>query len=201
MSGTIEVTGNPTGNVKRSRLMLLFIFALFALPLLVAWVLNFNGGFTPAATANNGTLVRPVRPVSAIGLFDVSGAVLDTGYFKGKWTLLYRQAGDCNAACQQILYTLRQVRLAQGKNIDRVQRLLLLEGATMPAWVSGLDEHYPGLMVARVATAENADVFGTAGRIYLVDPIGNVMMEYSLDAPPRGMIKDLERLLRISYVG
>jgi hypothetical protein len=93
------------------------------------------------------------------------------------------------------------VRLTQGKNIDRIQRLLLLEGATMPAWAAEAAEHYPGMDIARAVNGAAADVFGVAGRIYLIDPLGNLMMEYALDAEPRGMTKDLERLLLISYVG
>jgi cytochrome oxidase Cu insertion factor (SCO1/SenC/PrrC family) len=201
MSRTLEATGTHTANVKRSRLTLILIFVLFALPLVVAWILNFKGGFTPGETSNNGTLIQPVRPVSATGVFDMRGVALNTDYFKGKWTLLYRHVGDCGETCHQTLYTVRQVRLAQGKNIDRVQRLLLLDGAAMPTWVGELAKHYPGLTVARTATGKDAELFGTAGRVYLVDPLGNVMMEYALDANPRGMIKDLERLLLISYVG
>jgi len=140
-------------------------------------------------------------PGKCAGLFDTHDVALNADYFQGKWTLLYRHVGDCGDTCHQALYTVRQVRLAQGKNIDRVQRLLLLEGAAMPAWVSEVVEHYPGLTVARRAIGKDAEVFGVAGQVYLVDPLGNVMMEYALDANPRGMIKDLERLLRISYVG
>jgi hypothetical protein len=201
MSGTIETTGAGTASVKRSRLTLILILAFFALPLVVAWILNFKGGFTPTATSNNGTLIQPVRPVSAAGLLDRHDVALNADYFQGKWTLLYRHVGDCGDTCHQALYTVRQVRLAQGKNIDRVQRLLLLEGAAMPTWVSEVVEHYPGLTVARSAIGKDAEGFGVAGQVYLVDPLGNVMMEYALDANPRGMIKDLERLLRISYVG
>lgn len=200
MSRALDTMGIRAG-VKRTRLTLVLIFAFFALPLAVAWMLNFTGGFTPGATTNHGTLVQPVRPVSAAGLFDAGGAALNAGYFKGKWTLLYRNTGVCGDACHQVLYVVRQVRLAQGKNIERVQRLLLLDGAAMPVWVGEVAGHYPGLTVARAAAAQDAQVFGPAERIYLVDPLGNLMMEYALDADPRGMIKDIERLLRISYVG
>ncbi|MBI5041768.1 MAG: hypothetical protein HZB57_11400 [Gammaproteobacteria bacterium] len=192
---------NDTARVRRARLTLILIFAMFALPLVVAWVLNFMTDFTPGETANHGTLIKPVRPVTAAALLDLKGAALGANYFKGKWTLVYRQAGECGDACHQALYVLRQVRLAQGKNVDRVQRLLLLEGAAMPVWGGEVAEHYPGLAIARAATATDIAAFAPAGRIYLVDPVGNLMMEYAVDAVPRGIVKDLERLLNVSYVG
>ncbi|RRQ22116.1 hypothetical protein [Thiohalobacter thiocyanaticus] len=95
------------------------------------------------------------------------------------------------------------MRLAQGKNIDRVQRLLLLAEPAAPDWVREAQGHYPGLLIARPAQAGAAalEPFPAAGRVYLIDPLGQLMMEYPLQADPKGMIKDLERLLRISYVG
>jgi cytochrome oxidase Cu insertion factor (SCO1/SenC/PrrC family) len=181
--------------------MLVLILAFFALPLVVAWVLNFNGDFVPGATTNNGMLVQPVRPVTAVDLFDARGGAVDAKYFIGKWTMLYRHSGACDDVCQKTLYTVRQVRLTQGKNIDRIQRLLLLEGASMPAWVATAAEQFPGMDIALATNGAAADAFGVAGRIYLIDPLGNLMMEYALDAEPRGMTKDLQRLLLISYVG
>jgi hypothetical protein len=38
-------------------------------------------------------------------------------------------------------------------------------------------------------------------RIYLVDPLGNVMMFYPAGAPAKGMLEDMKRLLRLSQIG
>ncbi len=201
MSAPVDTTATLRTGVTRTRLMLVLILAFFALPLVVAWVLNFTGDFIPASTTNHGTLVQPVRPVTAVDLVDARGAAVDAKYFIGKWTILYRHAGGCDEVCQKALYTMRQVRLTQGKNIDRIQRLLLLEGATMPAWAAATAEQYPGMTIVRAGSGAVADAIAVAGRIYLIDPLGNLMMEYALDTEPRGMTKDLQRLLLISYLG
>lgn len=198
---TATATPADSRSPKRARITLLLVFALFAAPLVIAWVLNFTGDFKPAATTNHGTLVQPARPVAADGLVDARGDPVDPALFKEHWTLVYQLAGPCETACQEALYLLRQVRLAQGKNIDRVQRLLLLDAAPTAEWITELEAHYPGLAVARPGSDMGDTGFPVPGRIYLVDPLGNLMMEYAADAEPRGMIKDLERLLRISYVG
>lgn len=192
---------NDVRAVNRSRLTLIAIFAFFALPMTVAWLLNFGGGWAPGATTNHGALVQPVIPVDTTGLVGPAGDALDPNLLRGEWTLVYRLSGDCDEICRQVLYVMRQVRLAQGKNIDRVHRLLLMDGVQAPAWVGEVQEHYPGLLIAHPVAAGGAERFPAAGRVYLVDPLGNLMMEYAADADPRGMIKDLERLLRISYVG
>jgi hypothetical protein len=192
---------NDVRGVNRSRLTLVLIVAFFALPMAVAWLMNFGADWSPGVTANHGTLVTPVVPVDTTGLVEPAGGALDPNLFRGEWTLVYRLSGDCDETCRQVLYVMRQVRLAQGKNIDRVRRLLLLEGTQTPTWVDEVQAHYPGLLVAHPAGSGGVMRFPAAGRIYLVDPLGNLMMEYAPDADPRGMIKDMERLLRISYVG
>ena len=37
--------------------------------------------------------------------------------------------------------------------------------------------------------------------IYLIDPLGNLMMSYAPDAKPKGMLEDMKRLLRLSHIG
>lgn len=194
-------TTSAPGKLTRSRVTLVMIFALFALPLALAWLLNFAGDFEPGRTVNSGHLIQPVRPVADVVLRNIRGGDQSTVSLRGKWTLLVRQAGDCDDSCRRVLYVLRQVRLAQGKNIDRVQRLMLLDKAEAPVWADEVAQHFPGLVLAHVASTSETAVFPPAGKIYLVDPLGNLMMEYALDADPRGMIKDLERLLRASYIG
>ena len=41
----------------------------------------------------------------------------------------------------------------------------------------------------------------TAERVYLIDPLGNLMMSYAPDAKPKGMLEDMKRLLGLSHVG
>lgn len=183
----------------RSRLTLLMIVAFFGLPVVVAWILNFGADFTPPATANHGALIQPVQPVTAEGYEDTQGVALAADFFLGEWTLVYRVSGNCAEACLHSLYRMRQVRLSQGKNIDRIKRLLIVDAAASGAWLAEVQTHYPGLVLVR--QTGDATQFQAGNHIFLVDPLGNLMMDYAPEVEPRGMIKDLERLLRISYVG
>lgn len=193
------------GALTRSRLILVLIFVLFALPLLVAWLLNFTGDFTPTATTHHGTLIQPVQVVASEGLVDPQGNSIEANFFKGEWTLVYRHSGPCAEPCRRALYVMRQVRLAQGKNIDRIKRLLLVDATAVETGLQAVQDHYPGLVLARPSAPDSAQrvaaEFPLPGHLYLVDPLGNAMMAYPPAVDPRGIIKDLERLLRISYIG
>lgn len=198
---------------RRSRLLLILVIAFFAAPVVLAWLAFYVfPDWRPSGTVNNGELVEPVLHLPDFNLATVDGTLLDQTVFRGKWTLLVFVEGDCQTDCIRRLYDIRQIRLAQGKNIDRLQRLVLLN-RTGPATATGkeLQAEFPGLLVIPVSREANGKLISgfeldgedplSAGRLYLVDPLGNLMMHYAPDADPRAVIKDLERLLKYSGLG
>ena len=198
---------------RRSRLWLIFVLGVFAAPLAIAWlILGVFPDWAPTGKVNHGELVSPVRPLPAFQLQTLSGEALDETFFRGKWTIVYLARGSCDRPCVEQLYNIRQVRLAQGKNIDRLQRLLLWqdEGISAEKRVE-LQEHFPGQVIVPLSAQRSPALLKTfeldaeqpldAGRIYLVDPLGHLMMNYEPEDEPRGMIKDLERLLKYSGLG
>lgn len=110
--------------------------------------------------------------------------------------------GACNAACRSKLYYMRQVRVAQGREQERIERLWLVLDKARPA--AGLLKQYDGTAVVSVNAGIRAQ-FPAAGRpedsIYLVDPLGNLMMRFPKNPDPRGMIKDIKHLLKASQIG
>ena len=197
----------------RSRLSLLLLLAFFAAPVVLAWLAFYVfPEWRPAGTSNHGQLITPLRPLPAFEVETLSGDRIDETFLRGKWTLVYLVQGACAERCVRQLYNLRQVRLAQGKNIDRIQRLLLWERADLrPGQRTELTEHFPGQVMAALPDRVPPELLETfvldeqdpmrAGRVYLVDPLGNLMMSYQPEDEPSGMIKDLERLLKYSGLG
>lgn len=196
--------------VRRSRVQLILIFALFLLPPVSAWVAwKYLGERGVSATTNAGSLISPARPLSSLGLMGADGAPMDDGVTGGRWTYVIFAPSDCDERCQQQLYITRQVRLAMSKDIPRVQRLLVL-GQVPQSELTGqltsdhADLHW-GVRSDPSATQWrefSGDGFAADGaHFFLVDPLGNLMMHYSLDVPAKGMIEDLQKLLKISQVG
>jgi hypothetical protein len=213
MTGNGEVVmavGTPSR--AKSRFTLLLVFGLFAAPVVFAWLAFFvYPDWRPDGSTNHGELIQPPRSLHFAPFSTVEGAALDEDFLQGKWTYVLWAGRECGNPCLEQLVRMHQVRLAQGKNIDRVQALLLVQGMEDPA-LRELQWHYPNLKIAHGGAtqmhgllrefqlAADEDVL-SGGRLYLVDPMGNLMMRYQPDAAPRGIVKDLERLLRISYVG
>jgi hypothetical protein len=170
--------------VKILRNKLSWVAVVCAAPLVLGTA-AYLFGWTSGTTSNYGELLPP-RPVSAPGLEPL----------RGKWVFVMFDAAACDPDCEKKLYFMRQVRRAQGKDMDRVERLWVLTDAAKPR---------PELMAAiegtRIAKREGvADAFSgnTVDPIYLVDPFGNLMMRFPRDPDPSKMIKDLQRLLKYS---
>lgn len=201
-------TPRPRSSISRFKLVLLF--ALFALPLLAAWIFHLHPGWVPKGTTNHGTLVQPARPLSLNGLVGLHGKPLPGKYLQGRWTLLYIGGDTCGRVCRTKLYDLHQILIATGNNAHRVQRLYVRTSALDPRHVQDLEQAHPRL---RVAIARPGGAFlrqfhfgegkspASAQRLYIVDPHGNLMMRYAPGASPHGMLKDLQHLLRVSQIG
>ena len=174
------------------------IFAVCAIPLTAALVAYFF--WPPSGRTNYGELIDP-RPLPAVPLTLLDGGSFSLADLKGKWVMIQADETSCGAPCQAKLFRMRQVRLAQGRNMDRIERVwLLLDPGRPSPEIAGL---YEGAIVARAAPALLAALpaADARDRIYLVDPRGNLMLRFPKDADPRRMIKDLERLLRYSGIG
>ena len=202
---------NDAAAVKRGRRQLLALAALFFVPLGVAFFLYYGpSGWRPGGETHLGDLLDPARPLPALALPQPDGSFTSPEWLRGKWTLLYVGDGQCDERCREALYLTRQTRVALNKDIDRVQRAFLVTGRCCDRGY--LTAEHPDLVVARVGAPDAAALLGpfpgcdgvavsSAGRIYLVDPLGNLLMSYSDAAPDKALLTDLKKLLRLSHIG
>ena len=204
---------NPeAAKLRRSRLTLVLLGALFIGPLIAAWVL-YSNGLRPTLTTNYGELVQPTTPLPALDLRTASGEA-QPQLMLGRWSLVQLGGDRCDAACSERLVLARQVRLALGAagvNKDRVQQVYIVP--TAEAALAASDQLKGEHTLLHIV----ADLGGDGQRasavfkpvdpqaIYLVDPNGNWLMTYrnqpDSDAFQRGLLKDLKKLLRLSSIG
>jgi hypothetical protein len=212
----------------RQRRVLIGLALLFFAPLGLAFYLYYgHGAWHPGGRVNAGELVSPARPLPALALplWSSDDAVAtghtDPNFLKGRWTFLYVGSGRCEAACQSRLYDTRQVRIALDRDMKRVQRVFIADAGCCDAQY--LREQHPDIVAVR-AGAEAAPLLallaaneglGSNGRgrqrpgrppfaesrVYLVDPLGNLMMSYPPETKAKGMLEDMKRLLRLSSIG
>jgi len=190
-----------------SRRTLLLLAALFILPFVIGSGL-FWLDWRPEKFGNHGELLQPTRALPAVGLYHADGRPLPTAELLGKWLLVLPVKGSCNATCQNNLQGMLKVHIALNKEQNRMQRVLIVgdvsDSANDPPMVE-LQRLFPGLLVAAVqanvaAEAWHGALNGRGQDVFIVDPIGNVMMRYADPSDMRGVLKDLERLLKYSWI-
>ena len=179
---------------------MLAIAALCLAPFIAAVIAYFY--WQPQGGMNYGDLV-PVRALIDPPLRHLDQRAFRLSELRGKWILLQLDQADCAAPCRAKLYNMRQVRLAQGREMERVERVwLILDDAPLE---TQLMREYDGTRMLRAAgspiVAEFPPPGGVRDHIYLIDPLGNLMLRFPRDADPRRMHKDLARLLRASRIG
>ena len=216
MSGADRGAADPAAAERALRarnLRTLGVLAgLFLMPLALAFCTYYGSPWRPAGRVNHGRLISPPRPVPAVPLPRIvlpgeapGGAALGAPLLRGGWSLVYIGAGDCTAACRAALLVMRQTRLGLNNDMTRVQRVFLVTGECCAREFLGRE--HSGLVVLD-ASAPAADAllaqFPASGRehaLYLVDPLGNLMMSYDARQNPHGLLEDLKKLLRLSHIG
>ncbi|VAW65533.1 hypothetical protein MNBD_GAMMA11-1669 [hydrothermal vent metagenome] len=197
---TSEITEKP-----RSNATLWLLVAFFIIPVIAAWLYFFMGARPD--TNNNGELIVPIIDIESLKLTDKSGTLLSRKALTPKWRLYYFVGSHCNKDCELSLYNMRQMNIALGKNSDRVEHAIAFLNSPDSAFNTlTASEHQQAIKV--FSQAENISALlklegatSETQSIYLVDPLGNIMMRFSKDLSPRLILKDINKLLKISRVG
>lgn len=210
----------------KSKLKLTFLLLITALPVTVA-TLSFKSAVDSGAiggTVNKGNLILPPADITALDMRDESGdsqfrtfeelieGIDADEYQTQPWLMVYVTAASCETACKERIHYLQQLHARLGKNTPRVRRYFL-HTATAPISDENktlFREVYPSMGIAfadRATIAQNLSAAGvqldldSTNYVFLVDPVGNVMMYYT-DVNTHEEIKtDLDRLLKYSSLG
>lgn len=96
----------------------------------------------------------------------------DRSEFVGRWHILMVSPKTCEVRCEEQLDALRRIHDALGREADRVR-------------------------VSRQSVEENALTEG----VWIVDPLGNLVLQYPESQIGKPILEDLKHLLRISRIG
>lgn len=183
-----------------NRLKLLGIGAIALAPVVGSYLLYWF--WAPENYTNYGTLL-PAKPVPARVAALIDGKPFSFEQLRGRWVLVVVDGGECPRSCEEKLWMIRQVRQAQGKELSRVERVWLIDDGHKPQ--ARLAQEYSGTWFVDARNGPQLEAFVAEGtprnHVYLMDPLGNVMMRFPQNADPKRMIKDLGRLLKYSSIG
>lgn len=184
----------PAERRRTSRRTLAALIALTIAPVAASYFTYYVIKPTQARTVGD---LLDIQPLPVLPAVNDNGQPVDLRNLRGKWVLLMADSGRCEQHCRDMLFTLRQLRLAQGREMGRVERLLLARDALprqLPDSADGVHVwHDTGRLAARLPVAQQADV---SRFIYVIDPLGNQVLRYRDDTEPRAVIRELSKLLK-----
>jgi len=200
------LSSTPAEQLRTRNLRTLAVLAgLFLLPLLASFWMYYGTQWRPASRVNHGELVIPARPLPQVNPPVVLGTPARGALFKHTWTLVYVGPGTCADSCRQSLYVMRQVRLALNNEMNRVERVFLATSDCCDR--SFLTQEHSGIVAVDASGAAPLPLVSEFPQdqrehsLFVVDPLGNLMMRFDTREDPKGLLQDLQKLLRLSSIG
>ncbi|SEN61927.1 hypothetical protein SAMN05428959_102635 [Duganella sp. CF517] len=190
------------------------VLAVCAAPLIASYFMYYvvkpKGGVT-----NYGTLIDPrLHPIPPMASTTLDGKPATLDNYKGKWIMLKVGPSECLQQCQDQLFAMRQLRTMQGKEMERIERVwMITDGEPLDTVLMRVND---GTRMLRAPAAvidkwlpldKAAPADNVADHVYLIDPLGNLMMRFPKGAVSsdtekvRKVHKDLYKLLKASAIG
>ncbi len=126
----------------------------------------------------------------------------------GHWLLVnVIPNGDCNESCIEAIHKTKQLRLMLNKELTRTRRIVMVLKDVAPETAGKWWEDDKTLLrvkpndavIKKIAAIRQGNI--PDGMLLLMDPLGNVMMQYEPGFDPYNVKSDLMHLLRISQIG
>jgi cytochrome oxidase Cu insertion factor (SCO1/SenC/PrrC family) len=195
---------NQVAKKATGRWKLFVVILICASPVIASYFTYYV--IKPGSRTNYGAFIDPREyPIPQLESTTLDGKPTGLDAYQGKWIMLQVGNADCTEACTKKLHDMRQLRLAQGKEMDRIERVwLITDNKPLDTM---LMREYDGTRMLR-ANPERVKAWlpvedGTTmfDHIYMIDPLGNLMMRFPKDADPNKIKKDLNKLLKASSIG
>lgn len=201
----------------RSKTPLIIILLMSLAPVIGALLVYFNPEWRPEGSAAYGELVEPQRPMpsaQALPLTSLDGQPFDLNSLKGKWIMMAADGAECLEACARKLFIIRNTHASQGKHVERLARVwFITDDAPVPEKVL---EAYKGAVMVRVnpVLLQQFLLGGAPGSVtpeqarkalstpmWVIDPLGNLILQYPAAADPELFRKDIRKLIQNSRIG
>jgi hypothetical protein len=190
---------------NRSLWIISLLFVLSILPPLSAWLVYKHGG--TSHTIAHGQLIHPAPNLAKLSLNKLTRGSIALKQLQGKWLLVYVTTGvEPQKVLVANLYRLNQVCLALGKNMHRVQPLVILLNQQHKALLSELTSQVYNRLLLTYTNANNWQQIATVptnvkAAFYIIDPLSNLILTYPANSAAKPLYQDLTRLLEVSHIG
>ena len=195
---------NTPVTTSRNPYTIWFVVLAFVAPVVLAYVMYFTGAIK--TFTNHGEILNPLVDISRFELKDQAGEAIDREKFTRQWVLISFVGKDCDEKCNARLYDIRQVHKSLGDDQERIDRMIIHLAPPSAELTKLISTEYPKAFNVYGNEQKISAVLGEKAQlrsnvIYIMDPIGNVMMRFTQDQSKQDLKADLKKLLKVSQIG
>lgn len=194
--------------LKINRRVILIVIAMSFIPFGIAWMMINNPQWLSNPT-NKGQLIIPPVTTERSELKGYDQFSLDNlSELNGRWVMVnVIPEQTCGELCLEAIFKTRQLRLMMSKDLTRIRRVVLIFDQINPNIAADWWKDDARLLRAKpdktlmnklekIRKGKVPD-----GMLLIMDPFGNIMMQYEPGFDPYDVKADLKKLLRISQIG
>jgi hypothetical protein len=184
---------DPQRRRRRGRLHLLAVVLVAVAPMILATCMYLFGFWVPESRSYHGYLIGNGQ----------SRADLGVQADERRWQLLVSAPGRCATDCQQLVYLARQVQIGLGRDAARASHALAGAQPLDEDYNLRLAREYPRLQRYGLDIAHYARIAPDTEKplLWIIDPLGNLVLRYEADVNGKDLLDDLRRLLKLSNIG
>jgi|TARA_B100001059_G_scaffold51628_1_gene45221 cytochrome oxidase Cu insertion factor (SCO1/SenC/PrrC family) len=180
----------------KTRLFLLLIIFSFAGPLVLASLMYKYSDIVPIPSPkSHGNLIEPVITINSNEDF------YETLMNEKKWVFMYVYEDEtCDLVCEATLYMMQQVRESVGRERQRISNVAIVKKSFLNNENKKVINKYNKIKLLKIIDNSFFNKL-KKNHLYLVDPLGNIFMYYQKDFNPKGLKKDIKKILKVSRIG
>jgi cytochrome oxidase Cu insertion factor (SCO1/SenC/PrrC family) len=199
---------NAIAGKKRNPYTVWFVVLAFVAPVALAYIMFF---FVDVKSfINHGEILNPIVHISSFKLTDEDNEIIPQAELTFKWRLISFVGKECDQSCESRLYDTRQIHTSLGKDQHRLSRMFIHLEPASESLNKLIDEEHEnvihvngdvGVIKKSLGVNIRSDASITNNEIYIMDPMGNVMMRFTQEQPNKEFLYDLKKLLKASQIG
>lgn len=184
--------------------LLIFLTPIIVITVSTVW---YYSGYGPEEKVNYGRLLSDPIDVGTLDL-ELDYQNLNVDSMERKWMLVHFINDACLESCADLIYVARQVNVLLARQQTRVKRYIAAPIEVKPK-LENFFTTYQDLNFIEVKDQSTTiqefkkngiDPFAQPN-IFVIDPIGNIILHYSGEVDGKKLLADLKKLLGASKIG
>ena len=184
-------------------------FLIFLTPIIVITVSTvwYYSGYGPEEKVNYGRLLSEPIDVGTLDL-ELDYQNLNVGSMERKWMLVHFINDACLESCADLIYVARQVNVLLARQQTRVKRYIAAPLKVKPKLENFFTTYQDLNFIEVKDQSKTVREFKKSGidpfaqpNMFVIDPIGNIILHYSGEVDGKKLLADLKKLLGASKIG